>query len=170
MGGKKERRLFQSCFDLMTTLIQLFLQTINRTEECRSEIFALNGETSLNKKLASSLHRRQMNAFFFLPFPTKTKQCFYVLCKWFRHVVWQFYFCYFFFQLKEKPRGKMLGWHFIWMNIWIQNLPGGVARFFFFQQKNWWCQEGASCDENQLSSSKIKLLFFSHFLFLLVLI
>lgn len=62
---EKERRLFQSCFDLMTTLIQLFLQTINRTEECRSEIFALNGETSLNKKLASSLHRRQMNAFFF---------------------------------------------------------------------------------------------------------
>lgn len=62
---EKESSLFQSCFDLMTTLIQLFLQTINRTEECRSEIFALNGETSLNKKLASSLHRHQMNAFFF---------------------------------------------------------------------------------------------------------
>lgn len=27
--------------------------------------FALNEETSLNKKLASSLHRRQWNAFFF---------------------------------------------------------------------------------------------------------
>lgn len=106
---KKERSLFQSCFDIMTTLIQLFLQTINRTEECRSEIFALNGETSLNKKLASSLHRRQMNAFFFLPFPTKTNPCFYVLCKWFRHVVWQFYFCYFFFSTKGKTQRKNTG-------------------------------------------------------------
>lgn len=61
----------------MTTLIQLFLQTINRTEECRSEIIALNGETSLNKKLASSLHRRQMNAFFFFStFPNENKTVF----------------------------------------------------------------------------------------------
>lgn len=52
--------------------------------------------------------------FFFLPFPTKTKQCFYVLCKWFRHVVWQFYFCYFFFFFlslltKEKSWRKNAG-------------------------------------------------------------
>lgn len=32
---------------------------------------------------------------------------------------------------KEKTQRKTLGWHFIWTNNWIQNLPGGVARFFF---------------------------------------
>lgn len=132
MGGKKERRLFQSCFDLMTTLIQLFLQTINRTEECRSEIFALNGETSLNKKLASSLHRRQMNAFFFSTFPNKNKTVFLCAVQMVPSCSLTILFLLFFFQLKEKPRRKRLGWHFIWMNIWIQNLPGGVARFFFF--------------------------------------
>lgn len=113
--------------------------------------------------------------FFFLPFPTKTKQCFYVLCKWFRHVVWQFYFCYiFFFQLKEKPRGKMLGWHFIWTNIWIQNLPGGVARFFFFfnfffNRKTDDVKREQVVMKTNCLPQKLSYSFFSCFLFLLVL-
>lgn len=112
--------------------------------------FALNEETSLNRKLASSLHRRRWNAFFFffhfLLYPVKTK-CFYVLCKWFLHVVWQFIFAIFFFLKKkipeeetnkQKPTTKQNteGWHYIWKNIWIENLPEDVDRFFFFNRKS----------------------------------
>lgn len=138
--------------------------------------FALNEETSLNRKLASSLHRRRWNAFFFFNFllyPVKTK-CFYVLCKWFLHVVWQFIFAIFLIKgktprrgNKQKPTAKqnLEGWHFIWKNIWIQNLPEDVDRFFFFLTENQMSRGGQSRNGNKWSSSVIKLLFLAPFVF-----
>lgn len=136
-------------FDLIVALIQLFLQTINRTEICRSEKFALNGETSLNKKLASSLHRRQQ-IFFFIFYLTQQKQNSVSMCCANCSVMWSDSFIFAIFLLKKKPTAKY------WVDIsseWtfeIQNLLGSVDRFFFPKTTTdtRWCQEGASWDEN----------------------
>lgn len=66
--------------------------------------FALNEETSLNKKLASSLHRRPWNAFFFFNFvlyPMKTKR--FVCCAN-GSFMWSdsLFFCHRFFKVKKK--------------------------------------------------------------------
>ena len=121
------------------------------------------------------LHRRQWNAFFFffnfLLYPMKTT-CFFVLCKWFLHVVWQLIFAIILFKEKKYPRrgqqeankakhGRLT---FIWKNIWIQNLSEGVDRFFFLNGKSD-VKRWASRNGNKLSSSVIKLLFLFPFLF-----
>lgn len=139
---------------------------------------ALNEETSLNKKLASSFAQASMECCFvcvfnFLLYPMKTT-CFYVLCKWFFHVVWQFIFASFFLIKENNPRrGQQLpqtnkAKHgrltFTWKNIWIQNLSEGVDRFFFLNRKSD-VKRWASRNGNKLSSSVIKLLFLFPFLF-----
>lgn len=128
----------------------------NHKQDWRMSVWnaALNEETSLNKKLASSFAQASMECCFacvfnFLLYPMKTT-CFYVLCKWFFHVVWQFIFASFFLIKENNPRrGQQLpqtnkAKHgrltFTWKNIWIQNLSEGVDRFFFFKQEIW-CQE-----------------------------
>lgn len=140
---------------------------------------ALNEETSLNKKLASSFAQASMECCFacvfnFLLYPMKTT-CFYVLCKWFFHVVWQFIFASFFLIKENNPRrGQQLpqtnkAKHgrltFTWKNIWIQNLSEGVDRFFFFLNRKSDVKRWASRNGNKLSSSVIKLLFLFPFLF-----
>lgn len=131
----------------MTTLTQLFLQTINKTEECLSETLPWMKKlrwTGSWLPVCTGVDGMLFFFFFnFLLYPVKTK-CFYVLCKWFLHVVWRFIFAIFLIKGKNSRRGNkqkpttkqnMEGWHFIWKNIWIQNLPEDVDRFFFYKQK-----------------------------------
>lgn len=140
-----------SFLGVMTTLIQLFSQTINNTEECLSETRPWMKKLHWTRSWLPVLHRRQWNAFLFyffnfLLYSMKMK-CFYVLCKWFLHVVWQAFFAiFFFFSTKEKRyqkrtktitnKAKHGRLTFIWKNIWMQNLPEGVDRFFFFNRKS----------------------------------
>lgn len=142
-------RWFQSCFDVMTTHTQLFPQTINKTEECSSETLPWTKKlhwTGSWLPVCTGVDGMLFFFFHFLLYPVKTK-CFYVLCKWFLHVVWQFIFAIFFFLKKkipeeetnkQKPTTKQNteGWHYIWKNIWIENLPEDVDRFFFFNRKS----------------------------------
>lgn len=147
---KRAQRQFQSCFDVITTYSIVFT---DHKQDWRMSVwnFALNEETSPNKKLASSLHRRQWNAFFFfsifyLPNENKAFICAVQMvpsCGLTVYFLPSFFL--FLIKVKEKKnprRGKptkttkqnMEGWRIMWKNIWIQNLSEGVDRFFFLTE------------------------------------
>lgn len=106
----------------------IVLQTMNRREKCRSEKFALNEKTSLNKKLASRLHRRQSFLFHFLLYPARVFLC-AVQIVWSYSLIVLFLL---FFLIKGENMAKY------WVNIlsdWtleIQNLLGTVHLYFLF--------------------------------------
>lgn len=137
----------------MTTLIQLFSQTINNTEKCLSETRPWMKKLHWTRSWLPVLHRRQWNAFLFyfiflIFYFTQWKWSVFMCCAngsfmWFDRL---FLPSFFFFSTKEKRyqkrtktitnKAKHGRLTFIWKNIWMQNLPEGVDRFFFFNRKS----------------------------------
>lgn len=149
--------------------LHILTNSLNHKQYWRMSVWnsALNEETSLNKKLASSFAQATMECFSFLFYffnfllYSMKMKCFYVLCKWFLHVVWQAFFAiFFFFSTKEKRyqkrtktitnKAKHGRLTFIWKNIWMQNLPEGVDRFFFLTENLMSRGRQAEMDKNCL--------------------
>lgn len=127
--------------NVMTVPIHLSLQTIDRSEAVRLNLY-LRWRNFTEQEVScpqfaqapreSFLH---LFLFFLILYFTQRKQSFYVLCKWFLRVVWQLFLSSFVFFLRENKsqkggRGdKHQSWCFLWKYIWIQNLAEGVSRF-----------------------------------------
>lgn len=80
--------------------------------------------------------------FFFPTFPNKNKTVFLCAVQMVPScsLTVLFLLFFFFFLLKGKTqREKILGWHFVGTNFWIQNLPGGVARLVVWGFLVWFC-------------------------------
>ena len=142
---------------------------------------ALNEETSLNKKLASSFAQASVECcfvclFVFLIFYfTRWKQRVFTCCANGSFMWSDSLFLHHFLIKENNPRrGQLLQTNkakhgrltFMWKNNWIQNLSEGVDRLiFFFLNRKSDVKRWASRNGNKLSSSVIKLLFLFPFLF-----
>lgn len=133
MGGKKGEGAISKLFWLNDHFNSIVF-TDNK-QDWRMSVWnlCLEWRNFTEQEVGFQFAQASNECFFFPTFPNENKTVFLCAVQMVPSCSLTILFLLFsFFQLKEKPRGKMLGWHFIWMNIWIQNLPGGVARFFFF--------------------------------------